>query len=238
MPAGSGRQRVRGAPPLDNVKVHYNSSKPAAVQALAYTQGTDIHVAPGQEQHLPHEAWHVVQQAQGRVQATTQMKSINGTLVNDDRYLEHEADVMGARAASASSLRLHAASEPPRPILSQLTAVATKIPENTKLQKVIHQAIHALNQRQNRLGEPEPGTCQALLELALELHWYAHREMATRRDLSSGPLFMLCYGWLCQNSIDSTSNARAWSKLSKSELIQLLSEPCGYMVLYTCLDQS
>lgn len=52
---------------LDDVRVHYNSSKPAQLQALAYTQGTDIHVAPGQERHLPHEAWHVVQQKQGRV---------------------------------------------------------------------------------------------------------------------------------------------------------------------------
>ena len=28
---------------MDDVRVHYNSSKPATVQALAYTQGTDIH---------------------------------------------------------------------------------------------------------------------------------------------------------------------------------------------------
>ena len=41
---------------MDDVRVHYNSAKPAEAQALAYTQGTDIHVAPGQEQHLPHEA--------------------------------------------------------------------------------------------------------------------------------------------------------------------------------------
>ncbi|HCC51392.1 MAG TPA: hypothetical protein DEQ30_04490, partial [Porphyromonadaceae bacterium] len=52
---------------MDDVRVHYNSGKPAQLQALAYTQGTDIHVAPGQEKHLPHEAWHVVQQKQGRV---------------------------------------------------------------------------------------------------------------------------------------------------------------------------
>ena len=52
---------------MDDVRVHYNSAKPAEVQALAYTQGTDIHVGPGQEQHLPHEAWHVAQQKQGRV---------------------------------------------------------------------------------------------------------------------------------------------------------------------------
>lgn len=82
---------------LDNVKVHYNSSQPATVQALAYTQGTDIHVAPGQEQHLPHEAWHVAQQMAGRVEPTTE---IGGMAVNDNAVLEHEADVMGARANS------------------------------------------------------------------------------------------------------------------------------------------
>ena len=59
---------------LDNVKVHYNSSEPAQLNAHAYAQGTDIHLASGQEKHLPHEAWHVVQQKQGRVQPTVQMK--------------------------------------------------------------------------------------------------------------------------------------------------------------------
>ena len=80
---------------MDDVRVHYNSSKPATVQALAYTQGTDIHVAPGQEKHLPHEAWHVAQQMAGRVSPTT---NINGLPVNDNAALEHEADVMGEKA--------------------------------------------------------------------------------------------------------------------------------------------
>ncbi len=80
---------------MDDVRVHYNSSKPATVQALAYTQGTDIHVAPGQEKCLPHEAWHVAQQMAGRVSPTT---NINGMPVNDNAALEHEADVMGAKA--------------------------------------------------------------------------------------------------------------------------------------------
>jgi len=81
---------------MDDVNVHYNSDKPFQLQALAYAQGTDIHVAPGQERHLPHEAWHVVQQKQGRVQATMQMKS--GVNVNDDAGLEREADTMGRQA--------------------------------------------------------------------------------------------------------------------------------------------
>lgn len=82
---------------MDDVKVHYNSSQPATVQALAYTQGTDIYVAPGQERHLPHEAWHVAQQLAGRVEPTTE---VGGMPVNDNIGLEHEADVMGARANS------------------------------------------------------------------------------------------------------------------------------------------
>ena len=81
---------------MDHVKVHYNSAQPAQLNALAYAQGNDIHLGPGQEQHLPHEAWHVVQQAQGRVKPTMQMKE--GVPVNTDVSLEDEADRMGAKA--------------------------------------------------------------------------------------------------------------------------------------------
>ncbi len=81
---------------MDDVKVHYNSGKPAQLQAHAYAQGTDIHMAPGQEKHLPHEAWHVVQQKQGRVKPTMQMKG--NVPVNDNKGLEAEADAMGAKA--------------------------------------------------------------------------------------------------------------------------------------------
>lgn len=80
---------------MSDVRVHRNSSEPAQLNALAYAQGNDVHLGPGQEQHLPHEAWHVVQQRQGRVAPTLQMA---GVPVNDDAGLEAEADVMGAKA--------------------------------------------------------------------------------------------------------------------------------------------
>ena len=95
---------------MDDVKVHYNSPKPAQLRAHAYAQGTDIHLGPGQEKHLPHEAWHVVQQKQGRVKPTMQFwkRSGNpdhvnasekkGVQINDDAGLEREADVMGTKA--------------------------------------------------------------------------------------------------------------------------------------------
>lgn len=83
---------------MDHVQVHYNSDKPAQLQAHAYAKGSDIFLAPGQERYLPHEPWHVVQQAQGRVRPTLQMKG--ETSVNDEQSLEHEADLMGAKAAA------------------------------------------------------------------------------------------------------------------------------------------
>jgi len=96
MPDGlkSGIESLSGMN-MSDVRVHRNSSQPAQLNALAYAQGNDIHLGPGQEQHLPHEAWHVVQQRQGRVQATTQMAGLG---VNDDEALEKEADSMGDKA--------------------------------------------------------------------------------------------------------------------------------------------
>lgn len=82
---------------MDDVKVHYNSDKPKAIQAHAYAQGKDIFLAPGQEAHLAHEAWHIVQQKQGRVVAT---QTLNGAQINDDSRLEEEATEMGNKALS------------------------------------------------------------------------------------------------------------------------------------------
>ncbi len=80
---------------LSDVRVHYNSNKPAQLNALAYAQNKEIHLGPGQENHLPHEGWHVVQQMQGRVIPNA---AINGVAINDDSMLENEADTMGAKA--------------------------------------------------------------------------------------------------------------------------------------------
>lgn len=95
---------------MDDVTVHYNSSQPAQLNAHAFAQGSDIHVASGQEKHLPHEAWHVVQQKQGRVESTRQMKgNIN---INDDVTLENEADVMGEKALQMKSNSINTQKKP------------------------------------------------------------------------------------------------------------------------------
>jgi hypothetical protein len=85
---------------MDDVRVHYDSPRPAEVQALAHTDGSNIYLGPAQEEHLPHEAWHVVQQKQGRVKPTIQAK---GVVINDDPGLEREADQMGSKVASYDS---------------------------------------------------------------------------------------------------------------------------------------
>ena len=93
----AGMESVSGMS-LNDVSVHRNSDKPAQLQAHAYAQGTDVHLAPGQEKHLPHELGHVVQQKQGRVAPTTQLKG--KVPVNDSPSLEKEADTLGAKAKS------------------------------------------------------------------------------------------------------------------------------------------
>jgi hypothetical protein len=119
--------------PMDGVEVHYNSPQPAQLNALAYAQGAHIHVAPGQEKHLPHEAWHVVQQAQGRVKPTLQMN--NGVPVNDEKTLEREADSMGARAVTQAQPGQAVASGRDLPAFSAGQPVQRVVPTATGLPK-------------------------------------------------------------------------------------------------------
>ena len=81
---------------MSDVRVHRNSARPAQLKALAYAQGNQIHLGPGQERHLAHEAWHVVQQKQGRVKPSVQAKGVG---INLDPGLEREADQMGGQLA-------------------------------------------------------------------------------------------------------------------------------------------
>lgn len=74
---------------FEDVQVHYNSEKPARLGALAYTQGTQVYIGPGQERYLPHELGHVVQQKAGLVRPT---RFENGLRFNDDPALERQAD--------------------------------------------------------------------------------------------------------------------------------------------------
>ncbi len=74
---------------FDDVKVHYNSEKPRQIGALAYTQGSQIYIGPGNDNALPHELGHVIQQKQGRV---TTGERFGSHIINEDETLEREAD--------------------------------------------------------------------------------------------------------------------------------------------------
>ena len=143
---------------MDDVRVHRNSPTPERLNAAAHTQGTHIHVSPGQEAFLPHEAWHVVQQKRGRVAPTSR---VNGMGVNAHPALEREADVMGARAAgqhAAPALPLADAS-PAQSTVAQCGNVLSK-PQNPGKPKISNDQMLALIQeriRQLEATKPKPG---------------------------------------------------------------------------------
>ena len=136
---------------MDDVNVHYNSAKPAQLNALAYTQGSDIHVGPGQEKHLAHEAWHVAQQKEGRVEPTTQAK---GVAINDDEALEREADRMGEKAMQLKgepqsqqppeTTTLGAAMQLILPVRASLAGSIQRKARNRVIQRVIYPDMNAL----------------------------------------------------------------------------------------------
>jgi hypothetical protein len=87
---------------FSDVRVHASSPAAPELGAAAYTQGADIHFAPGRfdpgsdrgQRLIAHELAHVVQQRQGRVATTGEQL---GLPVNDDPSLERESD--GAASA-------------------------------------------------------------------------------------------------------------------------------------------
>nr|WP_305067209.1 DUF4157 domain-containing protein [Mangrovivirga halotolerans] len=96
---------------FSDVNVHKDSPEATNMGAKAFTQGNDVHFAPGEynpesksgQELIGHELTHVVQQKQGRVKATTQAK---GAAVNDDPALEQEADEMGKKAAEGEAVKV------------------------------------------------------------------------------------------------------------------------------------
>lgn len=82
-----------GGVPLDDVRVHYRSSEPDRLGALAFAQGTHIFLAPQQESHIGHELRHVVQQKKGLVQPQF---TLLGQPINASPSLERDADAWDA----------------------------------------------------------------------------------------------------------------------------------------------
>jgi hypothetical protein len=95
---------------FSDVRIHVGQEA-AAIGAIAYTWGTNIHFAPGQysphtiqgQKLLGHELWHVVQQKSGRVSNPFG----SGVAVVQDHALEAEADRMGVKAAMTALVQRH-----------------------------------------------------------------------------------------------------------------------------------
>ncbi len=88
---------------FDDVRVHYNSSEPAKMQALAFTHGNQVHIGPGQKTHLGHELGHVIQQKRGQVRPSVTVRRAAFDL-NLDSKLEMEADSLSFQALAGKFL--------------------------------------------------------------------------------------------------------------------------------------
>ncbi|MCE2717346.1 MAG: DUF4157 domain-containing protein [Dolichospermum sp.] len=179
---------------MDDVRVHYNSSKPAQLQALAYTQGTEIRVGPGHEKHLAHEAWHVVQQMQGRVKPTMQMK---GLQINDDEGLEREADVMGTRVEYTDFQKISA------PKLTQKVQIEPILSCQKPFQskKIIQRVIQQWNSNGSRLIKDNEHLqsiegIRWILEEYDGFQWIGVSEAVQRQEVDAWIHFALESGWL------------------------------------------
>jgi len=132
---------------VSDVMVHRNSSMPAQLNAMAYAQGSEIHLGPYQEQYLPHEAWHVVQQRQGRVVPTTRMSGVH---INDDDGLEHEADVMGQKALHATTGFKSSGENPGQPDISESGGFVRQ-------RKIVQRVIKPSSSNTIQLGKGDKG---------------------------------------------------------------------------------
>ena len=144
---------------MDRVKVHYNSSRPVQLNAHAYASGSDIHLGPGQEKYLPHEAWHVVQQAQGRVKPTMRMKSSDGAPINDNVEFEREADLMGGRASDFGELVKSA-----EPDISERTT-SSLLSEVRATGEIVQRVSRYLGTSRGRITKPPFETAVASLKI-------------------------------------------------------------------------
>lgn len=112
---------------FSRVRIHPRSMQAPKMGAVAFTQGHNIHFAPGAfqphsikgQELLGHELAHVVQQRQGRVKATTQFKGVKG---NDQPALEKEADQMGRKSANGIAVYSQQPSDNPPPFWGQMPA--------------------------------------------------------------------------------------------------------------------
>ncbi len=97
---------------FSNVNIHKDSSSAQDINAKAYTQGSDVHFAPGEynpsskegQELIGHELTHVVQQGQGKV-GPGEIHG-KGLEINQNVSLEKEADDAGKLASEGKSVEV------------------------------------------------------------------------------------------------------------------------------------
>lgn len=165
-----------------NVKI-LEGNHVGAVGAIAYTQGDQVHFAPGQfnpDTHagkalLGHELGHVVQQRQGRVKPTTK---VNGLPVNDESSLEQEADSMGQRAAqmkTAATLQRQESDQSANVQITSPQASADGYREITAVNQTTHQQVGTVKIK----GSPDRSQMQ-IADLWVDP---AHRQQGISKSL-------------------------------------------------------
>ena len=95
---------------FSKVSIHKESRKALNLNALAFTQGENVHFAPGQfnpgsetgRNLIGHEFTHVMQQRSGAVKPTTVLGK--GLALNDSQGLENEADNLGRMAVQGETV--------------------------------------------------------------------------------------------------------------------------------------
>ncbi len=88
---------------FSNINIKKDSQQATDTDALAFTQGNNVHFAPEQlkpetkkgQELIGHEFAHVVQQREGKVKAN---KQIDKFPINDNKDLEKQADEQGKKA--------------------------------------------------------------------------------------------------------------------------------------------
>ncbi len=93
---------------LSDVQIQVGSARALELGAQAFTQGSEIHVAPGYwapetpegQVLLGHEIVHILQQRAARVTTTNHLA---GASLSSNQALEREADMLGTKAASGQS---------------------------------------------------------------------------------------------------------------------------------------
>jgi hypothetical protein len=196
-----------------DVRVH-QGNQAKAVGAKAYTQGSDLHFAPGQydpksasgKELIGHELTHVVQQRARRV-VTPQTKRGGqpaAAPIQTDAGLEREADVAGAKAARGEAAGIGGGSASAS--ATSNAPIQRKTDEQTTAKAGTYE--HAQEAQAMLRGDEDPRFEQVVAALR-------DKKGVLRKDKGTGPFHQLSLA-LAGNPLDPQKYGAAVLKVSRS----------------------